>query len=337
MLDINEIVDESQKQERDTSLDITLPLDWTFPEVIDNTARSAWRKCETYSMYQTFNKIKPQTPSIHLHAGAAFAKGIEMTRRGFYEQKLSIADARKLGVIELIKAYGDFETLPDSTKSCERMVLGLIAYFDQYPLDSDYLKPYYSESAESYGIEFSFALPIEDETGSPLLHPVTGNPLLYAGKFDMLGQAGESAKNPGALFVVDEKTTAQLGNSWLKQWGLDSQFTGYCWGARSYGLPVAGAVIRGVSFLKSGNGHAEATIFRPDWQIQRWHREMVRDVKRMIRAFETRDISMALDKSICGNYGGCSFSFLCESPNPQQWIPLHFQKNTWNPLHREEA
>jgi hypothetical protein len=313
-----------------TTIPATLPLQWKFPDVIDNTLRSSFRKCETYWMYSSINKIKPNSPSLHLHAGGAFAKGIEETRRAFYERNESSEDAIAIGVNALLTFWGDFYVEDTSNKSCERMVQGLLSYFDQYPLETDSIKPYYNPENESYGIEFSFALPIPDEDGNPLLHPETGDPLLYAGRFDMLGDM------QGVLFVTDEKTTGQLGNSWLKQWSLDSQFTGYCWAARQYGLPVAGAVIRGISFLTNGNGHAECIIYRPEWQTDRWLVELRRDVRRMIHAFKTRDISQALDKAICGNYGGCSFSMLCESPTPDAWIPIHYEINQWNPLHKED-
>lgn len=319
-----------------------VPLSRSFPEVIDNTCRSSFRKCEKYWEYANINRIKPATTSIHLHAGAAFAKGIEMTRKAFYAEKRSAEESLAIGVEALIKAYGDFETHEDSPKSCERMVRGLISYFDNYQLEHDYIKPFFSPESNNYGIEFSFAIPIERADGSPILHPDTGNPLLYAGRFDMLGEADrEQFPSPagcGALFVCDEKTTSQLGDSWRKQWSLDSQFTGYCWAAKSFGFNVAGAVIRGISFLKNGNGHAEALIYRPEWQIARWHAELVRDVDRMIESYKSggETTSMALDKGICGNYGGCAYGLLCESPNPDNWIPLHYAKNTWNPLHKEE-
>lgn len=340
-VNLNDLIAQETTASSTSSPPLTIPLERSFPEVIDNTCRSSFRKCETYWQYQSVNKIKSQSPSIHLHAGAAFAKGIEVTRRSFYERNLSPEDALADGVQALVEAYGDFETLPESTKSCERMVHGLVSYFDTYRLGEDYIRPFFNKESESHAIEFSFALPIEDK-GVPLLHPDTGNPLLYAGRFDMLGEADPElfpmAALGGSLFVVDEKTTSQLGESWRKQWTLDSQFTGYCWGARSFGFPVAGAVIRGISFLKSSNGHAECIIQRPDWQINRWHEEMVRDVKRMIQLYKegADSVSMALDKAICGNYGGCTYSLLCEAKEPENWVPLYYERNTWNPLHKED-
>ena len=141
----------------------------------------------------------------------------------------------------------------------------------------------------------------------------------------------------GAVFVCDEKTTSQLGQSWVNQWRLDSQFTGYVYAAKSSGYNVAGAVIRGISILKDKYGHAESVQLRSDWELIRWRREFTRDVKRMIERFNAgqESVSIALDKGVCGNYGGCSFSRLCESPNPDAWIPVEYIKNTWNPLHKE--
>jgi hypothetical protein len=38
-----------------------------------------------------------------------------------------------------------------------------------------------------------------------------------------------------------------------------------------------------------------------------------------------------LDKSACNSYGGCGFSQLCESPNPEGWIKLNYEPRIWDP------
>jgi hypothetical protein len=40
---------------------------------------------------------------------------------------------------------------------------------------------------------------------------------------------------------------------------------------------------------------------------------------------------MALDKAICGQYGGCAYRKLCMSQNPDQWIEIDFSPRNWNP------
>jgi hypothetical protein len=296
----------------------------SFPEAIDNSIRSNFVACEAKFHHGFIRNISPSGTSVHLHAGGAFAHGVEATRRAFYVEGRSPDEAIGHGVQELLLFYGDYECPPESPKSAERMAGALEFYFSRYPLDSDYLRPWTDGS--STGIEFSFAIPL------PILHPVTGNPILYTGRFDMLAEEQRS----GTLFVVDEKTATQLGSSWAKQWELDAQFTGYCWGAQQYGKPVAGAIIRGVSILKTKYDSVECPVQRSPFQIERWYKQLLRDVQRMIEIWRSGEFSYQLDKGSCGNYGGCSYSILCNSPEPERWIPIQFEPRVWHPMLREE-
>lgn len=299
-------------------------LDGTFPEVIDNSIRSNFVACEAKFHYGFIKNISPAGTNVHLHAGGAFAHGIEATRRAFYENGASSDDAIAKGVAELLLFYGDYECPPESPKSAERMAGALEFYFQRYPLTDDYLRPW--SDGTSTGIEFSFAIPL------PIAHPVTGNPILYSGRFDMLAENSRS----GELFVVDEKTASQLGSSWSKQWELDSQFTGYCWAAKQYGKPVVGAIIRGVSILKTKYDSVECPIYRSQHLTDRWYRQLLKDIQRMIEIWKTNDPSYQLDKGSCGAYGGCSYSILCNSSTPEKWIPVQFEPRVWHPMLREE-
>ena len=294
-----------------------------FPDFIDNTARSMFACCPQKWVYGSLHSIGPKETSIHLHAGAAFATGLEVSRKSFFNLGLSSAASIKLGCEAFIAAWGDYEEPEDTNKSRDRMLEALLEYFSEYPLDTNPVKPIPTHSGE-HAIEFSFSVPL------PIKHPVTGNPLSYQGRFDMLASYNDAA------FAVDEKTASQLGTQWMMQWDLDSQFTGYCWAARQYGYPVAGAIIRGISILKTKFGHAQAIIYRPDWQLERWYQNLLHNIEQMISywrlANEGGFIPQALDKSICGMYGGCSYRRLCLSPNPEQWIAADFAPRHWNPL-----
>ena len=296
-----------------------------FPAVIDNSMLGQMRSCEGKAYYSFIENLSPAGTSVHLHAGGAFAHGVEHVRRAYYERGLSEDQAVAIGVTELLRYYGDYECPPDSPKSAERMAGALVFYFDTYKLDSDYVQPW--TDGQSNGIEFSFSFPL------PVSHPQSGDPILYSGRFDMLGQH----KN-GGLFVVDEKTATSLGAQWSNQWELDSQFTGYCAGAKMYNKPVNGAIIRGVSILKTKYDTREAIIYRPDWQIARWYRQAVRDVKRLIEIWKggPEEVNWKLDKGACGAYGGCAFRLLCGSPNPETWKAVNFEPRVWHPMLREE-
>jgi len=298
----------------------------SFPQTIDNTIRSTFAHCQQKFVYSHLHKLSPQGTNVHLHAGGAFAHGMEATRRAYFEQNLSPDDAVAVGVGALIKFYGDYEAPEGSAKSLERMAGALEYYFSIHRLDNDFLTPYTSSSGER-GIEFSFSIPL------PIPHPETGEPLLYCGRFDMLA----THKN-GSLFVVDEKTSTSLGAQWSRNWNLDSQFTGYLWGAQQYGLPVSGAIIRGISILKTKYDTAEAIIYRPQWQIERWYTQLLREVEYMLRIYADTKLAFAnLDKHGCNAYGGCAYERLCSSPNPEAWASQYYETNTWDPLRREHG
>lgn len=300
--------------------------DIPFPAVIDNSMLSEFRKCETAGYYSYLENLSPVGVSVHLHAGGAFAHGIEHARRAFYEQGRPAEEAIAAGCTELLAYYGDYECPPESPKSAYRMAGALEFYFSVYRLGSDYLVPW--TDGQGSGIEFSFSLPMS------IRHPVSGEPILYVGRFDMLGRNQRDDNR----YIVDEKTATSLGAQWTKQWELDSQFTGYFAGAAMYNKPVAGGVIRGVSILKTKYDTQEAIIHRPQWQIERWWREVHRSVARMVEIWQNGqgEARIQLDKSACGAYGGCKFTSLCSVPNPTQWKKINFEPRVWHPQLREE-
>ena len=247
--------------------------------------------------YSTLRNLEPNTSSIHLHAGKCYAKGLEIARRTFYDGGLPEEAAIASGLEALTLAWGDFD-YPDGEP--HRDALGRSA------------------------LEFSFAIPLN------VLNPSTGQPILYGGKFDMLGE------RDGALFVVDEKTAGQLGNQWMRNWLLDSQATGYCYAAKTFGYPVVGAIFRGISLLKGKYGHAQAIVYRPDWQIERWLSNLEETIRQMVGAWTRQRYLYSLDKSACNSYGGCGFHQLCESQHPERWIEVNFKPRNWNPMAKEE-
>jgi len=185
-----------------------------FPEVLDSSMLATFKSCPEMFKKIYIEQWKPRGLSVHLHAGASFAKGLEVARQSFYVENQPADLAVSAGLGALLKAYGDFECPSDSAKSAERMAGAFEFYFDSYPLASDECVPCTLPGGKR-GIEFSFTHIL------PLNHP-SGNPLLYCGRMDML------ANFAGGVFIEDDKTTSSLGASWSRQWDLRSQFTGYC-------------------------------------------------------------------------------------------------------------
>lgn len=293
-----------------------------FPVAIDSTILAAFRSCPQRAYRQYIEHWKPATDSVHLIAGGAFADGVEQARRSFYEQGLSSEDSVGAGLRALIQRYGDFECPADSAKSLERTAGALEFYFENYPLGQDGAIPIQYADGR-HGIEFSFAQPL------PINHPVSGDPLLYTGRADMIASAFQGT------YIYDEKTTSSLGASWAKQWDMRSQFTGYCWAASEFGLAPSGVVVRGVSILKTKYDTMQVITYRSPYEIDRWLTQVIRDIQRMIQCWEAGYWDFNLDHA-CTEYGGCALTSICKSNDPEAWLKTYFVKRVWDPLARKE-
>ena len=299
-----------------------------FPHAFDSTMLASLRSCPHKLFRQYIEHWKPKAESVHLVAGGAFAKGIEVARRAFYEPAPSMElfgnaeGAECAGMQALIEAYGDFECPPESAKSLERTAGALEYYFSQYPIGADGMDPVTFANGRR-GIEFSFAEPL------PITHPVTGAPILYTGRADMI------ANFAGGVYIVDEKTASSLGPSWSRQWEMRGQFTGYQWAARQAGIHTEGTIIRGVSILKTKYDTQQAITYRAPWEIDRWLEQTCRDIKRLQKMWEEGWYDFGIDGA-CVEYGGCTFTRVCKSQDPESWLPMYFEKRVWDPLARKQ-
>ncbi len=299
--------------------------EFRFPEVIDNTLRKEFSGCPYKAMLSSFNRLAPALPSIHLHFGSCLAAGMETARKAFYgEQQLPEHEAIDAGQETIRRKWGDFDPDGNGTvKTLARCLDALELYFLEYPMRTDHLKPLNADKQKP-AVEFSFGLAL------PINHPDTGNPLIYAGRFDMLAEFN------GTLFAVDEKTSSQLGASWGKQWDLASQFSGYCYAAQQYGYPVAGAIIRGIGILKTQTTFAQHLTYRPKWLLDQWYEQLLRDIERMIFAYKQGYFDKNFGDA-CSAYSGCGFKQLCTTNTPENWISGNYTERHWNPLDKGDV
>lgn len=320
-----------------------------FPHTVDSTMLSTFRSCPQ-KLFRTYvEHWKPRTESVHLVAGGAFAKGIEVARKAFFEQEILTpkvtyddngnrhvewltsheqvtgAEAAEIGAGACLAAYGDFECPPDSAKSAERTLGALEFYFDRYPLGADGMEPITMPGSGRRGIEFSFAEPLE------VKHPISGDPILYTGRADMLAEFNDG------IFVVDEKTASQLGASWSRQWEMRGQFTGYQWAAGRAGINAQGSIVRGISILKTKYDTLQAITYRTPYEVQRWYDQTHRDVRRMLQCWEQGWWDFNMDGA-CTEYGGCSLVDICKSSPDiaESYLPIKFEKRVWDPLARRQ-
>lgn len=318
-----------------------------FPTHLDNTAVSNYRKCQRAHFWNVYGSmvrpvnelsystemeilsstgIVPIEESIHLSAGSAFAAGIEACRKAYYIHNCSVEESIWLGQkIILYRHQAQFHNAVGSraVKDGLNMALALEFYFQQWPLGTG-LEPIVLNGEPT--VEFSFAVPIPH-----CFHPITGEPILYTGRCDMIGMLD------GMLKIEDDKTTSQLGDSWFARWPMAGQLNGYYWALSQYGLNPVGCLVRGVSITSKNFGSAEYNHFPSKQHIDEWLFDLVTTVHRMLQDWTNyQEHGMAAFTrswgDACSNYGGCHYLSLCRSHDPVHVIPLEYRQNTWSPL-----
>lgn len=289
----------------------------TFPEVLDNTIVSTFRACEKKFYWSHARNLALSESNVHLISGAAFAKGLEVTRKLYFVAGRPFEESLLRGAAALVAEYGDFHPHERySNKALPNIMGALEFYFNKWPIDQR--KPI--NFGGKPAIEFSFALPIPG-----CYHPESGKEMIYCGRFDLITEIN------GVVMGEDDKTTSQLGETWFNKWRMGSQITGYTWGAQEYGIPIRGFILRGISLLKRGYGDSEAIVYRSDIKISEFITNLKITFDHMVEAWRRGEWQQNMSDG-CSNYGGCPYLELCESDYPEQWIEGRYVHHEWKPL-----
>jgi PD-(D/E)XK nuclease superfamily len=311
-----------------------------LPQHIDATMVSCFRACPRKFYHEFILGLRPPGLSIDLHAGGAFAHALEVVRKEVFinARPLSEALVRANAAFEIY--WGDFQ-IPEhktTTKRPDRVWAAVEEYFRQYAPHTDHIQPYFVNGKPTF--EFTFAIPLGPTTDDEAIelvkltgetqhlwptHPVTGDPFLYTGRFDMMG---EYLGNP---VICDDKTSGTGHYSgWSEKWDLRSQFIGYTWATQQLGIPCDTTVVRGVGILMKSIALAEAIKPYSDDLRAKWLEQLRRDLWRICDMWQSGywDYNFA---ETCTSYGNCVYSMACQSHDPEPWLK-NFDVRRWNPV-----
>lgn len=327
---------------------------FSFPKTLDNTIVSGWQTCETKAFLSHFLHFRPRGPQVHLDAGAVYARGLEVYRKAYYSTNVPTQGKHEecmlLGIRAMIKMWGyDPEVdavFAQSKKSFHRVLEMYVKYFKHFGVKTDEVTPLVIDGEAA--VEKSFTLQLD------IKNPDTGEPILYHGRFDFLAEYG------GGIFLVDDKTCSQLGASWSGQWDFRSQFTGYVYGAKTFGLPVLGAIVRGACFYVDRVDFQQSITRRAQWELDKWFEDLHVSVDNMVRYYTyLRDVYSGMESpngkpqhavrllrqipqrgifsNACNSYSGCEFQSLCKTQHPERYVS-DFVIRVWDPTnpHQEE-
>ena len=294
--------------------------EFNLPIFVDSTMLTAYRACPKSFFYEYGYGLRPKGKNIHLHAGGCAATAIEAVREGFYNLNLSPEEALKRAWRVYIEAWGDYDDFLGEKKSVFGTWRAICSYFEQWPIETDHIKPYTRADSGHGTFEYSFAIPM------PINHP-SGQPFIFCGRVDMLGEY------VGKPCIVDEKLVGGLGYAFADKWRMRGQFLGYLWALRESGIPVDTAVIRGTAPAVKDVKHMEVIQPYSNKFIDRWYEETLVTLSNITRSVEESRWPMDFGQT-CEQFGGCPFTLLCTAPGKDTtWFP-EYKVERWNPLSR---
>lgn len=295
-----------------------------FPAVIDSTILTNWAECRRRTRWEYMEGWRGLVPSIHLHAGGAFAYALEMARKSFFFEGESGAEARAVGLHHLDVYYRSVPTFVEQpelagNKTLDKMLAAFNYYLDHYPLQTEELVP-----IEGMGVEVSFAIPLRH------LHPETNEPLVVGGRFDVLARR---KSQPDMIWGLDDKTCSQMGAQWRNQWATRLQFMLYTWAMRQQGFDkMMGVMVRGIAIKKDSFDVGEVPVSVPHHLIVDVEKLIDRRVQEMLAAHAGEGFPRVW-ASPCTSYGGCPYRDVCLSSYPRGYLETNFkQQPLWNPL-----
>lgn len=311
-------------------------LSTILPSYIDATMMTTFRSCPQKFFREFCQALRTGDLSIDLHAGGVFSATLERFYQEFWTNGCETNVALARAYATFTTEWGDFIIRKDRhPKTPENMWAAVESYIATYPPRTDHVQPYFLGDAPSF--EFSFAIPL-DFPGFPK-HPVSGDPFVYVGRFDLLGKLVSAGELP---CVRDEKTAQRLESNWSEKWDLRSQFLGYCWALQHLGIKCNTTVVRGVIITLTMIRQVEAIKTYPQFLIDRWYEQLRKDLNRMVSLWElwtTTNDASAFDYNLgdsCVAYSHCHLMPMCSSPHPENWVSS-YEVRRWNPLLRNPS
>lgn len=294
-----------------------------LPLVYDASALVHLMSCPRKFLFSKINRLRTPGSNIHLVAGGTFAAGLETYRKEIFLNDADHETAMAAALLAAFEAWGTFphEIANKTTKPLTSVLMALESYIRHYPPRTDVLRPHIQTYSGRPSVEFSFALPL-DHSGFPA-HPVTGDPFILAGRFDMLAYHTTMQRDKW----VDEKTTYSLGASFAEKWKLRFQFLTYTWALNRLGYAVDGGIVRGVGMLKGRTDFLEIPVTVQPHVLREYEQSLHYLFSLLVSSYR-RGYFPPYYGEHCDR---CMFNPLCSNRHADNWKSL-YELDTWDPL-----
>lgn len=170
----------------------------------------------------------------------------------------------------------------------------------------------------------------------------------YVGRLDMLVRD----KATGKLTVLDHKFTGRIDDLWVNAWKLDSQLTGYMWGAEQIvGEPVHRGYINAIevsklpdsqkkcskhkmAYAECGSTHMKSqliSVTRTPYEVEMWRHTALLLAARFEAGNDLALDALPAEGFFHGACRLCEFKVWCQSGRPETMMHI-FTINKWQPF-----
>lgn len=237
--------------------------------------------------------------------------------------------------IESLESGEYYDDIGDTRRTISNISESIIAYIDAYDMKR---YPIWIRDANDpdsdVGIEIPFDIVVtvtwNEGTGTDLTSQSLES--RFTGKMDGLHW------NKDELITIEEKTGARLDDSWLSQWVLSHQITGYCLAATTFTeLPCNHALVSGMRIpigRVPSEGIRREYVPRTPIFFEKWANWFVTSVQ-MEQYWRDDVVSAPMYTHSCNRYfRACSFLPFCaaDSVEEKKQIVEEMETDEWSPL-----
>ena len=312
---------------------------------VDNTMLSAFERCPLYYRERHILDWTSRGTSGALGAGGAIHEGLKV-----WYQNMKDAGGAATGLVGAVNAIRESwpEDMPTNDfRTLERAQRMMIEYIRTYP----------SESFRILQVE----IPFKFELGRVILwckncnfentpYGALGIPrfgcsycgkdleqIEYGGIFDTLTEFGVGRT---VNYILEHKTTSQLGPTYFRQWQIHNQLVGYCWGAEQVSGKLVGGVNMNVLCMTTGGNFKFDRQMIPVYpsQIEEWKNDVAQACNDIAHAQRTGHWRKRTDNCVM-KYGACQFlsvHMLADPEDRQRRLETDYIKSEWNFERRDE-
>lgn len=293
----------------------------------DSTSVKLAEECLYKYKLSMLDGWQPRTTSVHLRFGAVYATALEHYHK-HRALGLSHDDATRVVTLEAlidtwthdrdeqgerIAGTGKAEEFMDTAKTRETLLRTIIWYLDHF--EHDPTKTIILGDGTP-AVEYTFVLPVD-------------NGIILTGHIDRF------VEYAGYPYVQDQKTTkATITPRYFEGYSPDTQMSQYSFAGRMItGNPVKGVIIDAAQIAVGFTRFERGFAMRSDDQLDEWYDHTMYHIE--VAQTATREQYFPMNRSSCGNYGGCPFRAVCSRVPRMRDVFLKgdFEKKPrWDPL-----